>query len=131
VKFTAATVESHYHACHCTTCRRWGSGPLFCTTATGVRFKGVENLVRYKSSDWAERGFCKNCGSHLFYWLKAVDQYSIGAGCFDEGDSLELSREIFIDQKPDSYALTGDHPRLTAAEVFAEFSVRPPLPQKA
>ena len=26
--------------------------------------------VCQQSSAWAERGFCKNCGSHLFYRLK-------------------------------------------------------------
>jgi len=35
--------------------------------ADTVSFAGEENVAVYKSSDWAERGFCKQCGTHLFY----------------------------------------------------------------
>jgi hypothetical protein len=37
-------------------------------------------------------------------------------------EGLKLGKEIFIDEKPDYYALAGDHKRLTGAEAFAEFT---------
>ena len=31
-----------------------------------VEFKGADNIAVYASSDWAERAFCKQCGTHLY-----------------------------------------------------------------
>jgi hypothetical protein len=86
-----------------------------------VAFEGREHLARYASSEWAERGFCKTCGSSLFYFLKPSQSYTLGVGTFDDPSQFLLDREIFIDHKPAGYALAGDHPRLTEAEVFAEY----------
>jgi hypothetical protein len=103
-------------------CRRWSGGaPFFGVTVGQVTFQGSEHLARFASSEWAERGFCKTCGSSLFYFLKPSQQYTLGVGTFDDPSQFELAREIFIDHKPGGYALAGDHPRLTEAEVFAEY----------
>lgn len=74
-----------------------------------VIFSGEENIGRYASSDWAERGFCKQCGSNLFYLLKP-DRYIMGAGTFDK-QSFELGGEIYCSDKPGWYDFDGDHPR--------------------
>ena len=60
-----------FDACHCGMCRKWGGGPAF-TVNGGLKasFKGEEFISIYRSSEWAERGFCKACGTHLFYRLK-------------------------------------------------------------
>ena len=63
-----------------------------------VAFEGAENLGRYASSDWAERGFCRQCGSNLFYLLKP-NRYIIGAGLFDQ-QRFELEGEIYCEGKP-------------------------------
>lgn len=112
-------MESHYHACHCAMCRRWSGGaPFFSVGCRDVVLPSTAALGRYRSSSWAERGFCRECGSTLFYWLRPTDTYAVSIGCFDDVDDLELSREIFIDRKPKSYALAGDHERWTEAETF-------------
>lgn len=125
VRFSAEAVETHHHACHCGMCRRWSGGPLFVATAQGVRFEGDADLERYASSDWAERGFCRKCGSHLFYYLKPADQYLLCVGAFDDPKPFALGREIFVDVKAPGYAFVGDHPRLTEAETLAAFSEEP------
>jgi hypothetical protein len=122
VRFTAENVETHHHACHCGMCRRWSGGPAFATAAEGVRFEGEKNIVRYASSDWAERGFCKRCGSSLFYFLKPAGQYMIYVGAFDEPKDFTLAGEIYIDHKPAGYAFAGDLPKRTEAEVLATFA---------
>jgi hypothetical protein len=121
VRFEATGVETTYHACHCGMCRRWAGGsPFFCASVESVTFSDEDNLGRYASSKWAERGFCKVCGTTLFYFLKPAKRYTLSVGAFDDGDSFALAREIFIDAKPAGYALAGDHPRLTAREILAE-----------
>jgi hypothetical protein len=125
VTFTAQKVKTDYHACHCGTCRRWSGGsPFFAAQAEGVTFGDSEQLGRYDSSEWAERGFCKVCGTTLFYYLKPTQGYSISVGAFDLQAPFKLVREIFIDCKPSGYAFEGDHPRWTEAETFARFAPR-------
>jgi hypothetical protein len=123
VRFTATGVEPHFHACHCGMCRRWSGGaPFLAVSAASVQFEGVENLGRYESSDWAQRGFCRLCGSSLFYFLKPAQTYALGVGAFDDASAFDFAREIFIDHKPASYAFAGERPRLTEAETLAEFA---------
>ncbi len=122
VTFSASGASSDYHACHCGMCRRWGGGPFFAAGVGGVTFEGEDKLRRYDSSEWAERGFCGDCGTHLFYRLKGEDQYIMSVGAFDNADSFRLHGEIYIDAKPDGYAFAGDHERLTEAETIAKFT---------
>ena len=88
------------------------------TSTSGITFDGEENLVRFRSSDWAERGFCGKCGTNLFYKELQSDSYEMCVGTFDDTDSFGLNEEIFIDRKPAAYAFSGDHPRLTEAETM-------------
>jgi hypothetical protein len=122
VRFTAKNVETHYHACHCGMCRRWAGGPVFSTIVSDVTFEGAENILRYDSSEWAERASCRRCGSNLFYYLKPAKQYMICVGAFDEPKNFVLAGEIFIDHKPDGYDFAGNLPQQTEAEVLAAFA---------
>jgi hypothetical protein len=121
VRFTADEVETHHHACHCGTCRRWAGAPVFGATASGVVFEGEEHITRYASSEWAERGFCRQCGSHLFYYLKPASLYMLCVGAFTDPSAFTLASEIYVDKKPDGYAFAGSHPMLTEADVLAKF----------
>jgi hypothetical protein len=123
VTFTAEEVEVEHHACHCGMCRRWAGGSgFFAASAKHVSFTGEAQLGRYKSSDWAERGFCKTCGSTLFYFLIPTKSYAMSVGAFDDPSAFRLAREIFIDRKPPGYAYAGDHERWTEAETFARLT---------
>lgn len=109
VRFEAEKVEPHVHACHCSMCQRWNGGPAFAVDVGSVSFTGEQHMSRYASSDWAERGFCSQCGSNLFYCLKP-DRYIMWAGAFDD-QTFDLDGEIFCADKPDWYNFAGDHPR--------------------
>lgn len=122
VTYTAQRVDTGVHACHCSMCRRWTGGPGFAASVGSVTFEGAEHVTRYDSSEWAERGFCNRCGSHLFYHLKAQDHYVMWAGTFDEAAALRLAGEIFIDEKPAGYELAGEHPRLTGEQFIASLA---------
>ncbi len=119
VRFAADAVDAEHHACHCSMCRGWTGGPMMAATVSGVSFQGEENLGRYKSSDWAERGFCKQCGTSLFYHLKDPEMYMIATGVFDDSEQFRMVGEIYVDEKPTGYAFAGDHPRLTGDEFLA------------
>lgn len=121
VRFVADDVSPEFGVCHCRMCQRWVGGPFFSTSAKNVIFESEEFLARHQSSEWAERGFCASCGSALFYRLPHKDHFEICVGALDDTHDLVLTEEIFIDRKPDGYALAGDHPRLTEAETMAKF----------
>ncbi|GAA5217373.1 GFA family protein [Corallincola platygyrae] len=120
IKVTANTQPTHFEACHCNMCRNWGGGPLLAFDGgTEVSIAGEPKV--FDSSEWAERGFCGECGTHLFYRLKQNQQYILPLGLFPELTDIEFEQEIFIDQKPDSYCFANNTKKMTAAEVFAAF----------
>jgi hypothetical protein len=115
-------LADRFDVCHCSTCRRWGGGPMFAVEADGeVRFDGADHIEVFESSDWAERGFCRHCGTHLFYRLKEPVHYALPVGLLDDPGALRFDKEIFVDEQPDSYSFAGDRRRMTGEEVFEEF----------
>ena len=123
VSFTAAQVDPAMHACHCRICRRWTGGPSISANAAGVAFAGSAYLSVYESSAWGERGFCRKCGSSLFFRLQGSDRYILNHGSFDNPDHLKVVGEIYIDEKPSSYDLRGEHERLTGDEFLASLGI--------
>lgn len=95
--------------------------------ATDMDITGGESIVSRRTSDWASRSHCGNCGSPLWYRHdRGVDDsgdHEVPIGLLDEADGLILEREIFIDRKPDCIDFVGDHPRLTEAETLALYGV--------
>jgi hypothetical protein len=123
VRYAAMDVPHHLHACHCGICRKI-SGSATISVAVphaAMQIKGEESIVTYASSDWAARSFCGRCGVGLWYRSTGDDaaSYIISAGTLDDPSGMVLSKEIYVDCKPDGYAFAGDHPRLTGAEFEA------------
>ncbi|MEP2735755.1 MAG: GFA family protein [Erythrobacter sp.] len=113
--------KPHLEACHCDMCRRWcGAAYIAVQAGNDVRFTGEEHITRYKSSDWAERGFCNQCGSNLFYHFVPLSNYSFTAGLFDDLGDKTLTEEIFVDEQPGYYSFEQKTERKTGAEVIAE-----------
>lgn len=125
VKVTAR--EQHQvSVCHCGICRRWGGGPLFAVhCGQDVQFEGREFVTDYSSSEWANRGFCRRCGTHLYYHLLDANEYILPAGLFQDEAGMALSEQIFIDQKPAFYNFREQTNNLTEAEVFAKYAPAP------
>ena len=79
------------------------------------------SVSQYQSSEWADRGFCSKCGTHLFYLLKSANQFHLPAGLLDIDSEYTLTHQIFIDEKPDYYSFSNETTNMTGAEVFAHF----------
>lgn len=121
VRFTAHEVDTDIGACHCRMCQRWAGGPFIAVTSKGVKFEDETELHRYQSSNWAERGNCRKCGSIVFYRLLASDDFELAVGAFDDSSDFRMSGEIFVDLKPACYEFAGEHPRLNEKETMARF----------
>ena len=83
-----------------------------------VMFFGEENISVYSSSLWAERGFCKTCGSSLFYRIKSNKLHHIPLGLFEDQEGMEFTMQLFIDKKPDSYNFAEKTETMTQKEIF-------------
>ena len=118
---TSANLDK-FGACHCAMCRKWSGGPyLEVECGTDVTLSGKESIGIYNSSEWAERGFCKNCGTHLFYHLKGADTYHVPLGLFGDQINPEFEKQVFIDKKPDNYSFVEKTTDYTEQQVFEMF----------
>ncbi|QIB65723.1 GFA family protein [Kineobactrum salinum] len=122
VRVSVDAAATDLGACHCARCRKWSGGPLMeLECGSDVKFEGFENIEVFKSSDWAERGFCKVCGSHLF--IKSVEsgEYGIPPGLFDSDKGIDFNRQVFFDKKPDYYSFSNTTRNITSEYIYEHF----------
>ena len=111
-------MSKHVGACHCGMCRKWGGGPFMeVDCGTDVIFTGEDSISVFDSSKWAQRGFCSQCGSHLFYRLKDTGQYMIPVGLFAD-NAFVFDHQVFVDKKPSYYRFANKTKDMTEQQVF-------------
>ena len=121
VSVVAPAASDSVGACHCGMCRRWAGGPwLAIECGTEVRFEGEDHVATFASSDWAERGFCRACGTHLYYRLKQDGRFFLPAGLLDDAARFVLDHQIFVDEQPTYYRFANETKILTGAQVIAQ-----------
>ena len=112
VRFAVAGDLPGPDACHCTQCRKQ-SGHYFASTdvaRASVTIEGAENLCWYRSSEKVRRGFCKICGSSLFWDPIGRDWIAVAMGGFDKPTGATLAKHIFAADKGDYYEINDDIP---------------------
>ncbi|MDC9615936.1 GFA family protein [Xenorhabdus khoisanae] len=110
------------NACHCKTCQKWNGGPFLSVDCKDdLQIEGAENISTYLSSEWAERAFCKKCGTHLFYHLHHPSAYYVPVALFENNHSSKLSRQIYVDSKPKYYNFVEKTPMLTKQDILNLF----------
>jgi hypothetical protein len=65
--------------CHCGQCRKQ-TGLYYASTNAATKdltVEGEDNITWYQSSDEGRRGFCKHCGSALFWKYRGREHISI------------------------------------------------------
>ncbi|MBY5933562.1 GFA family protein [Tateyamaria omphalii] len=126
VRFVARNVPTTFGICHCESCRRWTGSALFevSVKTDDLTWSGAEHIATRATSDWAERAWCKECGTNLYFrqtkegeWFGGTD---LPMGLFDDPDGFSLTHEIFVDHKPSGIPLQDcGQKRLTRDEVVA------------
>ncbi len=80
----------------------------------------VEGPVRRRaSSEFAERAWCGECGTHLWFRERGED-YELSPGLFDEVRPFPLTREVYADRAFAACRLAGEHQRVTRAEYESD-----------
>jgi len=119
VHFKAHNAQKSMGACHCNMCRKWGGGPYMSVRCESeVSFDGKDSISEFSSSAWADRGFCKTCGTHLYFRLKENGHYFIPAGAFDDQDQFTFDRQVYIDSKPHYYSFANETTNMTEADIL-------------
>ncbi len=100
-------------ACHCSQCRRTSGhfAAMTRTPSTNLTLNSAKGLTWYRSSDTAERAFCRFCGSNLFWRQFAHDDTCITAGTLDMPTQLKIVEHIFVADKSDYYEIHDQVPR--------------------
>ncbi|HEF8774707.1 GFA family protein [Providencia manganoxydans] len=123
VKIATQQPVDKISVCHCEMCQRWNGGPSFTIDChSDVSIDGEEFITRFASSEWAERAFCKQCGTHLFYHLHTPSSYYVSSTLFGETKSATLAMQIFVDSKPAYYNFVEKTPMLTEQDIISLMS---------
>jgi hypothetical protein len=99
--------------CHCSQCRKQ-TGHFYAATNvtdTGLDVEGEDNITWFQSSDFARRGFCRTCGSALFWKRQGATYTSVMAGLFDEPTDLSAACHIFVADKGNYYEIADALPQ--------------------
>ena len=118
-----AEVSGNFSACHCKMCQQWASGLFMGVHTDGFELTGGEaEFTRFKSSDWAERGFCSKCGSNIYYHAVEYGHPSVSLGSLDDTSGLTRTHEYYTDKEPLGLGRTDKTETMTEAEAVAFFT---------
>ncbi len=130
VRYAASVAPTKTSYCHCRACQRhFGAAAGMYTNFPSAEFRFVKGKPkRYRSSSFAERGFCAACGSSLtFQYFRRPEIIGVAVGSLDHpeivrpevhwgaesqlpwfelGDGLPRWR---TEDDPDFVALASDH----------------------
>jgi hypothetical protein len=109
-------------ACHCTACRKH-SGHYFVSTdvaKSAVVIRGEDHLTWFQSSEKVRRGFCRICGSSLFWEPIHHDWIGIAMGSFERPTGTQTHVHVYVAEKGDYYDI---------ADGVPQFATVPPRPQ--
>lgn len=105
-------------ACHCEQCRR-ASGHFVAATAAHPEHLIItkdNGLSWYEGTRSIRRGFCRRCGSTLFFDHGSAYPTGIAAGSLDDSDGVTLAVHIWTDEAGSYYEIPGDAPKFTSGE---------------
>lgn len=113
VRLKVAGILAPASACHCSQCRKQTGLYLASTNVStaDLSVTGGDNISWYRSSPTARRGFCKVCGSVLFWAGDDADHISIAAGVFDDPGEMKIGYHIFCADKGSFYDITDGLPQ--------------------
>jgi hypothetical protein len=113
VRFRATMMPADISYCHCRMCQR-AVGNLFATLAM-VRRDRVEWTkgapAVYESSTVAERGFCRDCGTPLFFRYKASPNFELTVGSFDDPTQFKPMHHYGVESQVPWHVIADDLPR--------------------
>ncbi|MDB5588370.1 MAG: hypothetical protein JWP26_3340 [Devosia sp.] len=101
VRFHATELRDNPHVCYCRMCQK-AVGNLF-AALVGVRHEHLTwtrgEPAEFMSSDLAARGFCRDCGTPLYYRGIGGEHLSMSIAAFDEPHAVPVLYQFGIEGK--------------------------------
>ncbi|MCR4281886.1 MAG: GFA family protein [Bauldia sp.] len=99
VRYALHEWPQHPHICHCRMCQKaFGS---FFAPLTGVPRDKFEvtrgQLATFMSSDQAERGFCRDCGTPLTFRYVGRQRVAVSIGSLDEPARVKPQQQVGVE----------------------------------
>jgi hypothetical protein len=103
--------------CHCGQCQHaHGFAPGYSAARKAdLTIEGESSLVWYRSSEQARRGFCRECGSNLFWSPDGRDTLSITAGTIQPPTGMKTVLHIMTADKRDYYTIADGVPQVAGS----------------
>jgi hypothetical protein len=107
VRFTISGAMRSVINCHCGQCRRFHGhyAAYSAVDANDLTMTEDRRLKWFQSSDMAQRGFCGECGSSLFWKPANKPHIAVAAGSLDQPTGLATTGDIFTADKGDYYMI--------------------------
>lgn len=112
VSLQGETDRKDVTVCHCGQCRKWSGRLRASVNAPHERHEVSDAqyaLGWHRASPHVRRGFCKICGSALFWHGDGLDdqkeRIAIAAGAMDAPTALALEEHIYVADKGDYYEI--------------------------
>jgi len=113
VRYEARTALSEVHYCHCRLCQK-AFGNLFAVfgslPAAALRFTSAAPRL-YRSSPFAERGFCGACGTPLTFRYLRSAWIAIAIGSLDRPEAVRPEIHRGVESQVPWLAIDDDLPR--------------------
>jgi hypothetical protein len=118
VRYRATSAPIRGVICHCSMCRRHSGAPMLAFVhfqASDFTWTGNEP-ARYRSSEFAERGFCAHCGSTLsMHEAVLADRVQIVVGSLDEPQRVHIDDHVWTQQQLPWLRIDDSLPRFSAS----------------
>ena len=106
--------------CHCSMCRRHSGAPALAFVHFPAQaFQWLKGAVSwYRSSPYAERGFCASCGSTLGMREEVLaDRVQICVGTLDEPDRVRIDDHVWTAEQVCWFDVRDELPRFSGSSV--------------
>ena len=102
--------------CHCRRCRVMHGHVAAYTDVAAADLALVEDRgLAWYHTDGRELGFCRECGSRLFWRRAGGARTSVAAGTLDEPTGLRTVAHIYVGSKGDYYEIADGLPQYEAS----------------
>lgn len=110
VRWHAAELRDNPHVCFCRMCQK-AMGNLF-ADLVGIRHEHLTwtrgTPAEFMSSDHAARGFCRDCGTPLYYRSIGGPHVSMTIGSFDEPHLIPILYQMGLEGRHPSIPVLAD-----------------------
>jgi hypothetical protein len=113
VAFTVQGPLGDVSWCHCSKCQRFYGGPgaYILIPRGAIAFQRRDGLAWWDASPTVQRGFCKQCGSSLFFSDSNESTLAVCAGSLIPPTGMKSTMHIFVGSKPDWYEVNDGLPQ--------------------